>query len=82
MRLDKFLKTSRIFKRRTIAKEIALHDKVLINNRMAKPSSDVKVNDIIIISYKDKSLTFKVLDISQHASKDEATGMYEIIEEK
>ncbi len=82
MRLDKFLKTSRIFKRRTIAKEIALHDKVLINTRLAKPSSEVKINDIITISYKDKSLTLKVLDISQHASKDEATGMYEIIEEK
>jgi len=82
MRLDKFLKTSRIFKRRTVAKEIASHDKVLINNRLAKPSSEVKIADIITISYKDKSLTLKVLDVSQHASKDEATGMYEIIEEK
>ena len=82
MRLDKYLKTSRIFKRRTVAKEIALHDKITINTRMAKPSSEVKVGDIIRISYKDKTLEFKVLDISLSASKDAAQGMYEIIGEK
>ncbi|MBN2696563.1 MAG: RNA-binding S4 domain-containing protein [Bacilli bacterium] len=81
MRLDKFLKVSRIFKRRTVAKEIALHDRILVNDRIAKPSTVLKPGDSVRVSYKDKHILFKVLNLSQHASKEQAESMYEIIEE-
>jgi len=79
MRLDKFLKTSRVFKRRTVAKEIALHQKISVNGRLAKPSTNVDKGDVVTISYRDKELTFRILDVAMHASKDEAGGMYEVI---
>ncbi len=81
MRLDKYLKVSRIFKRRTVAKDISDHDRVLINNRVAKPSSEVKPNDIISIVYGTKTLTIKVLAISDNTKKEDADKMYEVIEE-
>ncbi|HRX91375.1 MAG TPA: RNA-binding S4 domain-containing protein [Candidatus Izemoplasmatales bacterium] len=81
MRLDKFLKTSRVFKRRTVAKEIALHQKISVNGRLAKPSTNVDKGDVVTISYRDKELTFRILDVAMHASKDEAGGMYEVISE-
>jgi ribosomal 50S subunit-recycling heat shock protein len=82
MRLDKFLKVSRIFKRRSVAKEVALMAKVLINGRVGKPSSDVNIDDLITIIYQNKEITIKVLDISLQQSKDKAASMYEIIGEK
>ncbi|HOP57004.1 MAG TPA: RNA-binding S4 domain-containing protein [Bacillota bacterium] len=81
MRLDKFLKTSRVFKRRTVAKEIALHQKISVNGRLAKPSTNVDKGDVVTISYRDKELSFRILDVAMHASKDEAGGMYEVISE-
>mgnify|MGYP001194583492 CR=1 FL=1 len=82
MRLDKFLKTARIFKRRPVAKEVALHKKVTVNGRMAKPGTDIGKGDILTISYKDKELSLRILDTSEHVSKEDASGMYEIISEK
>lgn len=81
MRLDKYLKVSRIFKRRTVAKDISDHDRVLINNRVAKPSSEVKPNDIISIVYGTKTLTIKVLAVLDNTKKEDADKMYEVIEE-
>lgn len=82
MRLDKFLKVARVFKRRTVAKEIASHDKILINGRLAKPSTILKINDIVTISYGTKVFTIKILNFAQQASKEFAASMYEVIEEK
>lgn len=82
MRIDKFLKVSRIFKRRTVAKEIADHDRVFINGRIAKPSSDISQNDVVKIVYGNKEFTFRVLEIQNQASKEAALSMYEVIEEK
>ncbi len=82
MRLDKYLKVARVFKRRTIAKEIAIHDKIYVNSRLAKPSTLLKIGDVITITYGRKEFTIKVLDFALQASKETALSMYELIEEK
>jgi len=79
MRLDKYLKISRIFKRRTIAKEVSKNSRILINGRVAKPGTDVKENDVLTISYGGKELTVRVLETPLYAKKDDADAMYEII---
>lgn len=81
MRLDKFLKVSRIFKRRTIAKEVSKNGRVLINERVAKPGSDVKENDILEVSYGQKTIKVKILKLASHIKKEDADSMYKIIEE-
>lgn len=82
MRLDKFLKVSRIIKRRTIAKEVADNDRIKVNNRIAKSSTKLEVDDIITISFGNKILTIKVLELRDSTKKDDAQNMFEIIEEK
>ncbi|MGD9761645.1 MAG: RNA-binding S4 domain-containing protein [Candidatus Izemoplasmatales bacterium] len=79
MRLDKYLKVSRIFKRRTIAKEVSKNSRILINGRVAKPGTDVKENDVLTISYGGKELIVRVLETPLYAKKDDADAMYEII---
>jgi ribosomal 50S subunit-recycling heat shock protein len=81
MRLDKYLKVSRLFKRRSVAKDIAADERVFINGRQAKPSSEVKPGDEIKIVYGMKILRFRVLIVADSAKKDEANAMYEILEE-
>ena len=70
MRLDKYLKVSRIIKRRTVANEACDAGRVVVNGKIARASYDVKVNDVIVVS------------VNEYAKKDEAAMMYEIIEEK
>ncbi|WP_333860201.1 RNA-binding S4 domain-containing protein [Clostridium sp.] len=79
MRLDKYLKVSRIIKRRTIAKEACEGGRVNINGKVAKPSSEVKEGDIIEIKYANRSLKAKIIDIQNHVKKEEVQSMYEII---
>ena len=79
MRLDKYLKVSRIFKRRTIAKEVSKNQRILINGRVAKPGTEVKENDILVISYGGKELKVKVLTTPEYVKKESAESMYEII---
>ncbi|MCY6356593.1 RNA-binding S4 domain-containing protein [Clostridium sp. ZS2-4] len=79
MRLDKYLKVSRIIKRRTVAKEACESGRVYINNKVAKPSTEVDENDIIEVKFANSSLKAKVVNISQHVSKADAKLMYEII---
>jgi len=81
MRLDKFLKISRIFKRRTVAKEVAKNGRVLINNRVAKPGTEIKPDDILQITYGQKTITIKILKLTSHIRKEDANTMYKIIEE-
>ncbi|HOW37829.1 MAG TPA: RNA-binding S4 domain-containing protein [Candidatus Izemoplasmatales bacterium] len=81
MRLDKYLKVSRLFKRRSVAKDIAEDDRVFINGRHAKPSSEVQPGDEIKIVYGMKILRFRVLIVADQAKKDDASKMYEILEE-
>ncbi|MEY8763187.1 MULTISPECIES: RNA-binding S4 domain-containing protein [Clostridium] len=79
MRLDKYLKVSRIIKRRTAAKEACEGGRVIINGKTAKPSTEVKGGDIIQIKYANSSLKAKILDIKNHTKKEDAQKMYEII---
>lgn len=82
MRLDKYLKTARILKRRTVSKELADQDRVYVNGKIAKPSTDVKVNDIIKVIFGYRELTVRVLMIQKQVSKSDAALMFEVVEEK
>lgn len=79
MRLDKYLKVSRIIKRRTVAKEACESGRVSINDKVAKPSTDVLENDIIEIRYAQKVLRAKIVSKSEHVNKQDAKEMYEIL---
>jgi len=80
MRLDKFLKVSRIIKRRSVAKEASDADKVSINGRVAKPSSEVKLGDVIEVNYFKKKVRFKVTALIASTKKEDAKEMFELIE--
>lgn len=80
MRLDKYLKVSRIIKRRTVAKEVCEGGRVLINNKVAKPSTTMKEGDIIEIQFANRTLKAKVINIVEHVKKENAKEMYEILE--
>lgn len=82
MRLDKYLKVSRVIKRRTIAKDILDIGLVKLNGKVAKPSSDVKENDILELTLGDRVLNIKVVSLLQSARKENASEMYEVINEK
>lgn len=79
MRLDKYLKVSRLIKRRTIAKEICDGGKVTINNRPAKASSEVKVGDRLEIGFGQRQIVAEVLEIRETVRADEAKNMYKLL---
>ena len=72
MRLDKFLKVARILKRRTVSKELAANQRVMVNGRIAKPATDIKAGDIIEVVFGQRSLTVRVLDVRDNVRKNEA----------
>ena len=80
MRLDKFLKVSRIIKRRTVANDACDAEHVMVNGRRAKASYEVKKNDIIEITFGQRRLKIRVLDVREHAAKSDAAGLYEVLE--
>ena len=69
MRLDKYLKISRLIKRRTMAKEASNNERILVNGQVAKPSKEIKINDLITISFGKKELTVKVTSIIESTQK-------------
>jgi len=79
MRLDKFLKVSRLIKRRTIANEACDAGRVLINDKPAKASAIVKVNDIIEIGFGSKAVKVEVLDVQETTRKDDAKELYKYL---
>ena len=79
MRIDKYLKVSRVIKRRTIAKDILDLGFVKINDKVAKPSSEVKENDIIELILGERRLSVKVLGLSEQTKKKEASSLFEVI---
>lgn len=81
MRLDKYLKVSRLIKRRTVAKEIADQGRISINGKVAKSSSDVSTNDELEVRFGNKTLTVKVVKIVETTKKEESADMYEIVSE-
>ena len=81
MRLDKYLKVSRLIKRRSLAKEASETERVLLNGVIAKPSKEVKVGDLITISFGKKELTVKITTIIESTKKADANLMYELVSE-
>ena len=81
MRIDKYLKVARILKKRTVGKELALNGRLLINDRVAKASSEVKPGDVIRIEFGHRTFKVRVLEVRDNASKQDALSMYEVIEE-
>lgn len=81
MRLDKYLKVSRIIKRRTVANNACDSEHVCVNGKEAKASYNVKIGDIIEISFGEKKLKVKVTDIKEHTLKNDASDLYEVIAE-
>lgn len=81
MRLDKYLKVSRIIKRRTVANEACSGGRVMLNNKVAKPGADVKPGDQISIRFGEHLGLYEVLSIAETVRKDQAASMYRIISE-
>jgi len=81
MRLDKYLKVSRIIKRRTVANDACDTEHVSVNGRRAKASYDVKVGDVLEIAFGQRTLKIRVLEVKDTVAKADASGMYEVIEE-
>ncbi len=81
MRIDKYLKASRILKRRTVANELAANQRVEINGRQVKPSKEVNVGDIISITFGYRKLEVRVLSVQEPKKKKDSSEMYEIVSE-
>ncbi|WP_127534135.1 RNA-binding S4 domain-containing protein [Paenibacillus kobensis] len=82
MRLDKFLKVSRLIKRRTVAKDVSEQGRVWLNGREAKPSSTVKLGDELTIQYGTKLVTVRVERLAESTRKDEAGELYTLVKEE
>lgn len=80
MRLDKYLKVSRIIKRRTVANDACDASHVTVNGRPAKASYDVKEGDILEITFGEKTLRVRVKDVKEFTAKEDAASLYEILE--
>ncbi|MCM1104684.1 MAG: RNA-binding S4 domain-containing protein [bacterium] len=79
MRLDKYLKVSRLIKRRTVANEACDAGRVTINDRPAKASAEVKAGDVIAIKFGDKEVRVEVLAVQETVRKDDAAGLFKYI---
>ena len=81
MRLDKYLKISRIIKRRTVANAACDAGRVEVNGKTARASYDVKAGDVLVITLGERAFKAEVTSVNEYAKKDEASMMYKIIEE-
>jgi len=81
MRIDKYLKVCRLIKRRSMANEACDSDRILINGKLVKPSKEVKVGDVVTVCYGNKTVTVKVLVVADVVRKEDASAMYEVIDE-
>ncbi len=79
MRIDKFLKVSRILKRRTVAQEAADAGKISVNGKVVKPSYRLKVGDVVELDYLSGAVKFRVLELKETVKKEEAASLYEVI---
>ena len=80
MRLDKYLKNSRIIKRRTVAKDACEQGRVEVNGKVAKPGPELKTGDVIRITFGSNILTVRVVSMPENVRKDDAQDMYEVID--
>ena len=76
MRVDKFLKVSRIIKRRTVAGDACDAGRIVVNGKVVKPSYQVKPGDVLEIAFGDRILKVEILSVAEHAAKDEAASLY------
>lgn len=81
MRIDKFLKVSRILKRRALAQEAADGGRVKINGKTVKPSHQLKVGDVVEVGFNSGTVAFRVLDLKETVRKEDAEKLYEILGE-
>lgn len=81
MRVDKYLKVTRILKRRTVSKELADNQRILVNDKVSKPSTSIKEGDFITIILGNKSIKIKVVKTANFSKKEESDELYELIEE-
>ena len=79
MRIDKFLKVSRILKRRSVSADAAKSGNVFVNDRAVKPAYRLKVGDVVRVQFSSGSLTFRVKSLNEKASKEEAASLYELL---
>jgi ribosomal 50S subunit-recycling heat shock protein len=79
MRIDKFLKNARLIKRRTIAKEACDRERVLINDRPAKPGAEVKIGDVVHVRFGNGEIKVRVTALTESTRKENAADMYEIL---
>lgn len=79
MRIDKFLKNSRIIKRRTVAKEACEQGRVEVNGKVAKPGLEIKTGDVVKITFGTSLLEVRVTALTESCRKEDATGMYEVL---
>ncbi|MDE7263809.1 MAG: RNA-binding S4 domain-containing protein [Anaeroplasmataceae bacterium] len=82
MRIDKFLKVSRLIKRRTLAKEVAQNERILVNGKPAKPSKEIKIGDEITIEFGNKNVIVRVLSLEASTKKADAVNLYELVREE
>ncbi len=82
MRLDKFLKVSRLIKRRTVAKDVSDQGRVLLNGKEAKPSATVKIGDVLDVQFGQRTLTVRVEKLSESTRKEDVEGMYAVLKEE
>ncbi|MCV9884642.1 RNA-binding S4 domain-containing protein [Metabacillus halosaccharovorans] len=82
MRLDKFLKVSRLIKRRTLAKEVADQGRISINGTQGKASSNVKIGDELMIRFGQKLVTVVIEELKETTRKEEATNLYRVVKEE
>ncbi|MEW6173196.1 MAG: RNA-binding S4 domain-containing protein [Bacillota bacterium] len=81
MRIDKYLKIARLFKRRTVAQEVLREGLVTVNGRTAKPSTEVGPGDVVSINLGPKTITVEVLAVSEHITAKEAPSLYKVLSE-
>ena len=80
MRLDKFLKVSRLIKRRTVAKEACEQERITVNDKVAKPGTEVKEGDIVEIKFGNNTIKVRITKILETVRKEDAADMYEVIQ--
>ena len=82
MRLDKYLKNTRLIKRREVAKVLIDEGSILVNKKVVKPSYVVKLNDVVSLRLGERFIVIKIIEISENVNKEHSAKLYEIIEEK
>lgn len=82
MRIDKYLKVARVLKRREIGKQLALNERLYVNDKPVKPSKEIEPGDIIKIVFGTRILVIRVLEVRESASKQQAFAMYEVVDQQ